>query len=184
MTKAKYQIKPTVTEVKCYKCPCGKVWMTQERAAECCGNKLCTQCNEREWKYSYKMICEHCKNANAQEYWKKSEKKEWGDSPYVYSDYLNEYFTEDDVYWRFEEDFDKELDKEDWPKAAEHYRLYVCTEVRPPPLSCIDDWADYMPTEVDFTPTKGWEQVEEVYNTYLENCGPFSYTDTSFGLKT
>ena len=183
MTKAKHQTKPTIQEVKCFRCPCGKIWNHQERAAECCGNKLCTQCNDRQWKYSYKMICERCKETNAQEYWHKSEKKEWGKSPFVYSDYLNEYLTEDDIYWKFEDDFNRQMQDKDWPKAAEHYRLYVCTPHKPPQISLLDSWCDYMPTEVDFEPPKGWEEIETAYNEYIENCTAFSYIDTSYGLR-
>ena len=178
---------PTIQEIKCYKCPCGKVWNYQERAAECCGNKLCTQCGENQWEYSYEMICGNCKEENAQEYWQKSGKKEWMEfsSPYVYSDLLNEYLDEEDVYRHYEEDFGEDWENVDWQKAAETYRLYVCEPIKPRKIDLLNHWAEYGPSDPfeDFEYPEGWEKVEETYNNYLENCGPFSYIDTQYGLK-
>ena len=128
------------------------------------------------------MTCDYCSAKNAQQYWEKSEKKDWFEfeSPFVYSDLRNEYYDEDTLIYEWEKDFSEEFNL---AKAAEYYRLYVCKQYKPRLISLLDEWCDYLPSEIESEPPKGWREVENVYNDYLENCGPFSYTDTQYGLK-
>lgn len=182
----KYQPKPRqVEDIPAFKCPCGKVFIHKPSAIACCDAHKCDECDEKP-AYTYPNLCQEHYNLRAskraRDSWDKSDKQGFNGIDYFYSDSLDKYMTEDDIYCHWEEDFPEA--EFDINKAAEEYCLYLCEAAKPERLDLEREWEDALSHEYGYSDMpEGWEILQKQIDDFMDNMKWETVRETRIGLK-
>jgi len=162
-----------VTDMPLFVCRvCGAAWLSSYLAKGChstswpCQEDGCEKRARRPY-----TACQDCKECKATERYEKKSKKKWDGEGFVYSEALERFFTESEIYDYPEDDADKPL------LPLKDLRLYLCEQDEPREFSfyewCEDHVGEGDWNEDTFRDTCSKDKellaLEKQVNDYMKN---------------
>jgi hypothetical protein len=167
------------TETKAWTCgKCSRSWPTPELATSCCSPAKCRKCGiecERP-----RTICGSCRELMAQESFEAAPRGPLpADTPFLYSDALNEYMLAEDLVEYVDDAADTDGNEEEQlQRLISSLRLYLTAGHKPSHFNLSEHFGDFLPTEEDDAEPPGWKEAEKAVNDYLQASRPWSYIST------
>lgn len=160
---------------------CGRFYTSSQQdldmkaAMSCCHPVICDcgQPCERP-----RLKCPACLEAAAVAHHAKREVREQGDTPVIYSEELNRYFSDVEAFEDHCEAYEIDLKPED-------ARLLVCKGEKPGPFE-FETWQEDLLRGEDgemIDPPEGYDEIEDVVNGWIEKSEPWSWWPTEYALR-